>query len=189
MATCRDIATRGLQMAGVLGVGEAASASEGELGMEVLQSLYDSWFESGEFGALVDVYKSANATAEEQDRITAPSGVSITLPTTVNTDGDVRAPYLLSAVQTVIDGTPTNSIHEHSGWVTLGGLTLNSPAPLSGFGAMGLAACHAVHWSGLFGGQIAPGTKLLADRFVSAFRGARVRSHRDQIQTVPQAYY
>lgn len=188
MATCRDTVKRGLQMAGVIGVTETPSADESALGLEVLQSLYDSWFESGEFGNLEDVYTATDLTAEEQKRITAPSGVTITLPATLGSGGSLRAPYLLSAVQTVIDGTVTNSIHEHSGWVSLGGLTLSSTAPLSSFGSTGLAACHSVHWCGLFGGQINPGTKLLADRFVSAFRTARNRAHRDTA-SVTQAYY
>ena len=189
MATALDVVTNGLKMAGVLGINDSAEAVEGDLGLDVLQSLYDSWFESGEFGSLADVYVTADTTAEEQQRITAPSGVTITLPSTIGSSGNLRAPCLLSAVQTVINGTATSSIHEHSGWVGLNNLTLSSTAPLSSFGAAGLAACHAVHWVGLFGGNISPGTKLLADRFVSAFRTARIRAHRETLKQTETAYY
>lgn len=177
MATCRDTITRGLQMAGVIALGDEATSSEADMGMDVFQSLYDSWFEAREFGTLEDVYKTSDATAKEQERITTPSGVVVTLPDTIGTGAAARAPYLLSSVQTVIGGAKSNFIFEHSGWVTLEGLTLNSAAPLSSFGDMGLAACLALHWTGLFGGQIPPGSKLLSDRFVAAFRTAREAAH------------
>ena len=189
MATCNDIVSLGLKQAAIIGVSDTPTADEASAGLDVLQSLYDSWFESGEFGNLEDIYSNANVTAEEQQRITAPSGVTVTLPTTIQGGNGTRAPYLLSAVQTVINGVATNSIHEHSGWAALTGLSLSDTAPLAGFGKAGLAACHAVHWTGLFGGSVAPGTKLLADRFVSAFRAARNRAHYPSQPPAVVAYY
>lgn len=185
MATCRDIVTRGLQMAGVIGLDETPSASEAELGLEVLQSLYESWIESGEFGRFTDCYSATDLTAEEQQRITVPSGVTVTIPDTFGSAGTLRAPYLLGAIQTVTDGVRATSIYEHEGWVVLEGKTLSDTAPLSGFGSIGLAACHAMHWTGLFGAQISPGTQLLVARFMAAFRSARNAAH----PPIPAEFY
>lgn len=185
MATCRDIVTLGLKQARVIGVNATPTASEADVGMTVLQSLYRSWFDSGEFGFLNDVYKAENYTAEEQDRITAETGVTVTLPTTLSDSSDTygdgtgqrRAPYELAGVAVVQDGAELSYIWDGSAWVELNSLTLNSTAPLAKYGEAGLAAYFGMHYAEAFGAQIGPGTKKLADRFISAMRTRRNRAN------------
>jgi len=185
MATCRDIVTLGLKQARVIGVNDTPTAGEAEAGMTVLQSLYRSWFDSGEFGFLNDVYKAEDYAAEEQDRITAETGVTITLPTTLSDSSDTygdgtgqrRAPYELAGIAVVQDSAELSYIWDGSAWVELNSLTLSSTAPLAKYGEAGLAAFFALHYAETFGAPIGPGTKKLADRFISAMRTRRNRAN------------
>ncbi len=178
MATCRDIVTKGLKMAKVVGVNATPTASEADLGMDVLQSLYRFWFSSGEFGRMNEVYKEVDYTAKEQDRVTATTGVVITRPVTYQDGSDSygdgakarRAPFELAAIEIVQDGAVSSYIWERTAWIELNNLSLNANAPLSHYGDMGLAACFSMHYAETFGAQIGAGQKRLADRFVSAFR-------------------
>ena len=185
MATCRDIVTLGLKQARVVGVSDTPSASEADVGMTVLQSLYRSWFDSGEFGRLTDVYKAADYTAQEQERITAETGVTVTLPTTYSITsgkygdgtGQRRAPYELAAIAVVKDGAELSYIWDGSAWIELNSLALGDNAPLAKYNEAGLSAFYALHYAETFGAQIGPGTKKLADRFISAMRTRRNRAN------------
>lgn len=180
--TCRDIITLGLRQAKVIGLTRTPKAHESDIGLDVLQSLYRGWFGAGEFGVLNDVYKAADYTALEQDRVTAETGVTITLPTTYeavsDAYGDVagqrRAPRELSAIEIIQDGSVLSYIWERTGWVEINSLTLDANAPLEHYGKGGLAACFAMHYADTFGTQIGAGTKRLADLFKVSMRTRRV---------------
>ena len=54
--TCRDVVTLDLKQAKLIPVDEVPEDAEASVGMEVLQSLYDSWFTAGEFGVFNPYY-------------------------------------------------------------------------------------------------------------------------------------
>lgn len=158
MATCRDIVTRALHMAAIVPLGKDPKAAEGQMGLELLQGLYDGWFVGGMFGRLTDVYKTDDYTAKEGERITA-DGATVTLPDSYEDTetGNNRAPRDLAAIVVVTD-TTTNFVYSGGAWETCSGLTLNSPAPLSTRDAMGLSCLLALHMAEAFGTQVGPMT-------------------------------
>lgn len=165
MATCRDIVSRALRMAGVVDREEDPTAAELRDGMTVLQSLYDSWLIGGMFGRLSDVYETGSYEAEEGQRIYLDSG-TVTLPTLINND---RKPRDLVAIETY---DPTNGrrawVWDRIAWVQINALDDDDPAPLSDRGENGLAACLAVYYAEEFGAELSASTIRQCGQFKSA---------------------
>lgn len=155
MTTCRDIITLGLQLGRVVGVNRTPRASEAATGLDVLQGMYDGFFANGMFGRLTDVFKDANYTAKEGERI-YNDGVTITIPTTITDDGDERAPRDLSAIVVIASGVATNRVYSQGAWRNCSALTLDSDAPLAERDKAGLAALFAMYFVEAFGGELSP---------------------------------
>lgn len=188
MATCRDIITRALQMATIIPLGVQPSAKESALGMEVLQSLYDGWVAVGMFGTLKDVYTAVDAAALENQRITHP-GVTITIPETLGIDGqegDERPVHDLALIEifnTVTD-VRTVQLWDRNAWVVLTGLVLDTDAPLSARGSIGLSAVLAQLLCGAFGVETNRSIETLARTFLTGIMWKRATS-----QTADTAEY
>lgn len=175
MATCRSIVTGGLQLLGVYGGGEDPSAEDVATGMSALQSLFDAWVNSGMFGRLNDIYVTADYTAKEHDRVTAATGVTVTIPTVINNQscwpwgftGSVpqRAPRDLSVIEVSQDGAGTVHLYDRHAWVVINALTLDSECPLSTRGERGLMGCLAFQLQGDFNMQAQPNVVRLASQF------------------------
>lgn len=150
MATVRDIVTNALKLARILSSGETPTADEAQDGVTCLQSLYDHWLHNGMFGELEDVYLDEDDTAEEGKRYFVPTGYTLTDATSAYDDNNVtRQPRDLSVYEVLTEaGTRTVKLYDRISWVDLLDLDLNSTAPLSSRGEMGLAACLAT--SGAF---------------------------------------
>jgi hypothetical protein len=162
MPTCRDIITTAYRMANVIGAGDEPTAIEAEEGLDELQTLYDGMIASRALGALKEVYASQNMEAEEFTRVTKASGVTVTLPATIDTDNELRAPVELACVEIVGTGA---SVHENGAWVNLYGLTLDSEAPLASKGRNGLAAMLSVTLSARHGSPLPDQYVMMARRF------------------------
>lgn len=165
MATVRDIVTLALKQGRVLGLNATPTSTEASAGLTAFQLLLDSWVANGMFGRLTDVYKTADYTAEEGERVIAPTAITVTFPTTVEGDEGDRAPRDLAIIETVLNGTRAVKVYDRTGWVSLLGLTLDSAAPFAGRGESGLAACVARHFCEMFGREIGPNTANLAANF------------------------
>lgn len=175
MATCLDIITYAMRSLGVLSSGENPSAEEGEDGLAALQSMYDEWVASGMFGRLTDSYLTADDTAQEGYRYLLASGITLTEPTTIaaedNDDGVTRQPRDLAIYESLTStGTRSVRLYDRTGWVSLTGLALSDTAPLSGRGAIGLAAALACSggFADMFGADAKPALLARAQRFLSA---------------------
>lgn len=149
MATIRDAVTRGLQWAGVVALGRDPRAAEAGVGLEAVQSLLDQWMQDGMFGCLVDVYKTANYTASEYERVTSPSSITVTKPTYI--DNERRSPFELAPIVTVLNGVQTNYVFTQGAWLNLTGLTLDSDLPLEHYGRRGFEAMVGVKLCETFG--------------------------------------
>lgn len=167
MATVRDVVTLALRQARVIGIGREPRATEADAGLQAFQAMLDMWIANGMFGRLTDRYKTGNYTAEEGERITAPTAITVTIPTTFDDDenGGTRAPRDLALIETVLNGTRAVKLYDRTAWVDLLGLTLNSTAPLAERGVTGLAACVAQTYAEMFGAQLMPNTARLAMTF------------------------
>lgn len=167
MATVRDVVTLMLRQARIVGVGREPRSAEAERGLEAFQGLLDFWIGNGMFGRLTDVYKTDDYTATEGDRVIAPTAITVTFPTSIVDEGtgETRAPYDLSIVETVLNGTRVVKIYDRTAWVDLLGLTLASDAPLASRGLPGLAACAAQSYVEMFGGSLGPLTQRLGLQF------------------------
>jgi hypothetical protein len=184
MATCLDIITYAMKLAKILPSGGTPSAAETEDGLACLQSLYDGFVTGGMFGELEDVYLDADDTAEEGKRYYVPSGVTLTDATSEYIDayGDTRQPRDLAIYESLTSaGVRAVKLYDRTEWVDLLDLATTDVAPLSGRGAMGLAACLATAGAfiDMFGGEIGPGTALLAGQFVKNIMG-KVGSTQDR---------
>lgn len=167
MTTVREIITLGLQLARVIPLGRDPKAKESEAGLTVLQGLYDGFFADGMFGRLTDVYATENYTAQEGERIIADN-VTITIPDTVDPDGEVRTPRDLSAIVVITDVTELHYVFSGGRWETCHALTLDSTAPLASRGKDGLAALLAMYFAEAFGTQLGP----MWTRRGNVFRGS-----------------
>lgn len=161
MPTCRDIITTAMQMAKVIALGEEPSADEAQAGLNALNGMYERWLTTGMFGALTDVYATSDLTAGENQRITITSG-AVTLPTTID---DRRGPRDLSVVEIYANSARAVWLFDRNSWVSLGELELTDEAPLALRGRSGLAACLAMEWVELFGGEITLGIANTAGSF------------------------
>jgi hypothetical protein len=169
MTTCRDIITYALQRTGIVALGRDPKANEAANGLIVLQGMYDDMIAAGTLGELTDVYKTADYTAKEFERIYA-DGATITLPDLITDDGDTRHPRDL-AVIAVNDGTLKTYVWENS-WTALFGLTLDSDAPFATRGKDGLACWLASNWVDTFGGEVSNAVLTRGRRFHSILLGA-----------------
>lgn len=144
MATCSDIISRAFQMTGIVALGDEPTAEEAQFGLEALQSMYDAWVEDGMFGRLRDVYTTVAYEGQEQERVIAPAGVTVTWPATITSVAGDRAPRELSCIVAIVDGVQTSKVYHKGAWVTLGGLEASTVAPLADRGAFGLSAALAL---------------------------------------------
>lgn len=167
MTTCRTIITRALQLARVVGISRDPRASESDLGMEVLQGMYDGMFAGSMFGRLEDYYATENYTAEENQRIIADNA-TITIPDVINDDGTDRTPRDLSAIAIVTDTDEINYVFSGGRWELASNLTLDSTAPLATRDAIGLASLLAIDLAAAFGKEPPPAVR----RRGIAFRGS-----------------
>lgn len=163
-ATCLDIITDALKLAGVLRSGASPKAAESDDGMVCLQALYDEWVLGGMFGRLTDSYLTADADAQEGYRYYVPAGVTLTDATSdyVPQYGDAyddcdyssgigytRQPRDLAIYESLTStGTRKVKLYDRTGWVDLLDLTTASIAPLASRGRTGLACALAT--SGAF---------------------------------------
>lgn len=134
-------------MLGIVGTGRRTlSPAEAQDGMEVLREAYQHLVVSGSFGRLKAVYTTVAYEAGENEAITVSGSPVIGYPATITDPctGDPRAPRDWSVVR-VNGATPVTKIYDAAlaSWVTIEGLTLDSPAPLSVRLGLGLAAIFA----------------------------------------------
>lgn len=163
MATCQDIVSRALHMAGVVARADDPDAAELRDGMTVLQSLYDGWLIGGMFGRLTDVYESGSYEAGEGQRVFITSG-TLTLPTEI----DERKPRDLVAIEAFDDDGRKAYIWDRTAWVKITDLDTADDAPLSNRGVNGLAACVAVAFAEEFGATVAGSTMMQCRAFKTA---------------------
>jgi hypothetical protein len=157
MTTCREIITLGLQLARVVGMGRDPRAAESELGLTVLQGMYDQMFTGAQFARLTDVYATEDYTAKENERIIADNA-TITIPDTIDVEsGEPRTPRDLSAIVVITDVTELHYVFSGGRWETAHALTLDSTAPLATRDKVGLAALLAMYLSEAFGPSAALG--------------------------------
>jgi hypothetical protein len=187
MATCLDTVTYAMRSLALLASGETPSSQESTDGLVALQSFYDELVMSGIFGRLEDIYLTGDDIAQEGKRYLLAAGVTLTEPTIiladVTEDGEDRQPRDLSLYEKLTStGTLTRRLYDRTSWVNLTGLALTDTAPLSGRGAMGLAAAVACSggFSDMFGATA--GTALLArsQRFLSSL-SHKLGSSRDRL--------
>lgn len=170
MPTCRDIITAALRQARIISPGETPEAEEIDDGLFCLQGMYESWVETGMFGRLADVYKTADYNGLEGEAVTIAGG-NVTVASTFAEDGSTgtdRAPYDLSCIR-VFDrdvSTYSTQVYDRFQWVSLTSLTLDAEAPLASRGRDGLAACLAERYVEQFGaGAISTSILRLANNF------------------------
>jgi hypothetical protein len=165
--------TNALRLARVISSGETLSADEANDGLSCLQSLYDQWLHNAMFGRLEDVYLDADDVAEEGKRYYVPAGFTLTPATSdyVDSCANIRQPRDLSVYESFDGTTRTVRLYDRTQWVDLLGLTLNSEAPLSARGEMGLSACLAI--SGAFAAMFGDTATLNPDvrRLAQVFTG------------------
>lgn len=150
--TVRQVCTRAARKIGASSEGQIAPVA---YDIVVLKDILTSWYmasvDAGTFGALTDISKAEDYTANENERIRLDAAVTITLPTIIAglCEPQPRTPHDLSQVVVTYpgqDGYPQYNLYDASqgAWVRLDGLGLDDAAPLSGRGADGLASVIAV---------------------------------------------
>jgi hypothetical protein len=165
MATCRSIVTGGLQLLGVYAGGEDPSDVDVNTGLSALQSTFNGWVNSGMFGRLTDKYVTANYTAKEGERITAATGVTVTLPTTITCWSTTRTPRDLSCIEVKDDSGLKVYIYDRTGWVQINNLSLDAECPLSTRGERGLHGVIAFETAGDFNMPVQPNVARLSSQF------------------------
>lgn len=173
--TCRDVIARAMKRLGALGAGASPTADDGVDYLATLQSLYDGWVESGDFGRLTDTIATADRDAFENERVRS-DGFTIALPLTIEDDysGENRAPRDLSLIVVVSPpAAPTRHLYDANlgAWVSLDALAASSAAPLASRNLMGLASCLAIAISDDTGFDVRAGTAALAAQFKSQLSG------------------
>ena len=174
MATCRDIITLGLQLAAIVPLGRTPKAKESDLGLTMLQSLYEQMCADQIFGEMTDVYKDEDYTAQEYENIFADDA-TITIPQTIEDEdtGKTRVPRDLSAITVEANGVRQTYVYSGNDWETLFGLTLDSDAPLATRNKAGLASLFAMYFVDAFGGTIGPATQRNGFLFQSGISNTR----------------
>lgn len=188
MATCSQVITNALKLAKVIASGASPTSDETTDGLTCLQSMYDEWVTGGMFGTLEDVYLEADDVAEEGKRYFVPTGVTLTVPTSVyvDADGNTRQPRDMAVYESLTEaGTRAVKLYDRTEWVDLLGLVSGSTAPLSKRDEIGLAACLVTSggFQAMFGGEISPGVIVKAASFRKNIIGkqgsTQDRSHAD----------
>lgn len=199
MATVRQLLTSAARKMRVVseGVRTLAPYNE-EVGLQLLEGLYQHMMATGDFGRLTDVLVEADYEAKEFERVkdVSVAGVTITLPDTITiesdpcSDEDERVPRDLCPVVIVNrdTATPDNYVYDAmvGDWVPLfsatdekpTGFTLDSQAPLSQRGTDGLASVLAVAWGAERGVAVSPVTASRSAAFLSAIRQRNVSQRR-----------
>lgn len=183
MFTCIEVIALAMRQLALLSPGDEPEDLEGDDALVTLQGLYQSWAAAGEFGLFTDVYKTADYTALEGERVTTSGSPTITLPTTYDADsgeygsgsGERRAPYMLSVIE-VIDTTnelATTYVYDRMKWHEIENLELTDEAPLASYGQHGLAAQLAIAIADDFGVEVSASTARKASQFMTAVRTAR----------------
>lgn len=167
MPTCADIITRALRKVRVYSAGETPSAEDMADGLDELQNLYEQWGSNGMFGKLEDVLADSDYDAAPNERITANGSAIITIPTSLEIDGEATTPYDTAFIEVVdtVSVTVSRYIYESGAWVEIGNLALSDEAPLAGKGRGGLAACLTLALAEEFGAQVGPGVARQAASF------------------------
>ena len=185
MATCADIVTYAMRQTKVLGSGKNPTAAEAADGLVAIQSFYDLMVADGLFGRLVDKYQTDDYEALEFDRVTAPAGVSVTFPSTLDDNelGGSRVPRDLAIIETVIDGTRVVKIWDRTAWVELTNLLGADDAPLANRGAWALGAAFAISGTfiAMFGesADVTPSVAALGNRFMGSLSAKQTTQERD----------
>lgn len=174
MASCLSIVNMALRKIGTLASGREARSVDRDDAFVILVSLYRTWINNGAFGRLSDVTPTGDYIAGENQRIfrNASATLTITLPETVDDDGNQYTPLDTSVVVIVdaFSGTVTEFIYDGQikAWVSLYDLVITSEAPLSRRDEQGLAACLAVALADEFSGNVGPFTMQQAAAFKTA---------------------
>jgi hypothetical protein len=190
VTTCADIITYAMRQTKVLGSGKVPTAPELVDGMIALQSFYDLMVTDGLFGSLTDLYKTDDYEAKEFERITAPTGVTITFPALLDdlTNGGSRPPRDLAIIETIVNGTRTVQLWDRTAWVPLTGLASSDDAPLAERGAWALGAAFAISGTfiAMFGesADVTPTVAMLGSRFMGSLSAKRTTQ-----EVGPGVYY
>lgn len=190
--TCLDVATRALQMIKVLPSGTQADADQANDALTALQGLFMHMAETQSFGALRDVLLTADAEAEENQRLSG--AYNVTLPATISDrcTGQTRKPIDrciiaiaadVLAVDTVEVTGPQTWLYDASlgAWVALHDLELAGDCPLGSRYFEGLAAMLAMQISDDYGAQL---TQRIVD---TARRGNYAMKRKDAQRPAPVA--
>jgi hypothetical protein len=152
MPTCLEIITSAYRKAGVMDAAGTLSASDGQVGLELLQEVYLDILAKGFLGRLNEVNVTDDYEALEFDRVlvTTEDAVTVTIPLTYEDadTGEVRAPKDY-AVVTVSDGlSDARQLYIfdaiYGAWSRVDELALDDYAPLSGRFPAGLRAHVAI---------------------------------------------
>lgn len=163
MATVLDWVGRSLRMLGVLAAGQVPSGQKAADALEAANGLILGLPQIGYAPSLREVIITADYTAGEDERVVNGGGYVVTLPSTVDDCGDVRAPRNGARVVTVAAGAAVTSIYlSNSGWHQVSGLALTDPAPLGPELYTGLCAVLAVHLGPEFDQEPSPAVVSLA---------------------------
>lgn len=178
MLTNGDICTQAIEWSGARGVGEAPEAVESLRALRVLESLLLSAIPLGQ-AKLTDVFKSADYTAGENERVydTSDTPIIITLPDLVTdaTTGLQRAPRNGAIVQGADVGQTWVYVASLGSWSELTNLELAANNPLGPLFEEGLTAMLAVRLAG-------PQFRLAVDQAVIALAEQGRRSLRQQFR-------
>ena len=164
MLTMRQLCIRALRKARVVSEGRpTAEDYDFQVAMETVLSMYAAFIANGRFGPTTDVIVTADYTAGENERVVnnSESDVTITLPATIEDDSTgttvTRPPEDRSFV--LVSGPdPQAYLYDAdlAEWVTLGDLTADSNAPLSGRFAAHLISILAGQLCDEYGSEIGP---------------------------------
>lgn len=182
MKTCLEIVTKALVKINQAAIGGEVDADEAQVGMDVLQSIYDEFVGSPGFNVLTDVLIDADYEAGENERIQSNGGpFTVTLPTTIEDTetGDTRAPRDFSVVVNADTGIAYVYSAFSAEWQTLSGLALTSDAPLSERSADGLASLLAARLTADFPSQVPAAVTLAGGRFLSMISMKPASSRRE----------
>jgi hypothetical protein len=180
MKTMRQLITRAARLATIHG-GAGMRVLPAEMvadGLESALGMYSGFIGNGLFGPITDVLIEEAYEAGENERIvnSTTDDLDITLPITITECGVDRSPEDRAFV--IISGVdPLFYVYDAdvADWVEIGGLTLDSDAPLSGRFATGLSALLAVHMLSEYG--IEP-SAILADMARTAHGALRLKKPR-----------
>ena len=187
VVTCRDVITAALRKTKVYGSGETPTDADMTDGLDELQNLYEQWGSNGMFGRLSDVYTNAAYEAAPNERVTVTNSGVVTIPVTIDDEGQDYPPYDMAFVEVIdtVAATVTRYLYENGAWATISDLTLDTVAPLAGKGRAGLAACLALTLADEFGGTVGPGTARQAGAFKT---GLSMKLGGDANRTAPDYF-